>query len=174
MLAEPLGDGFRLRAGTCAGDDHEPLVEGSAFPPLVAGHLVPGMPVVPQQRHEVLDLLEREGFAPPFIRNEQGGLFSAALPRRTSHEPRDAPQEIVDKSSTNFGEGDPVRAVGWAESDYWAKRVWETPFSGRLDAPGAQWGGPPSLWFLGRPEVLSFASVLDFEKARPGARRRPC
>lgn len=25
--------------------------------------------------------------------------------------------------------------------------------------------------FLGRPEVVSFASVLDFEKAQPGARK---
>src|SRR5258708_38865617 len=74
-------------------------------------------------------------------------------------------------TNPNFGEGDPVRAVGWAESDYWAKRVWETPFSGQLDAPGAQWSGPPSLRFLVRPEVLSFASVLDFEKAQPGARK---
>jgi hypothetical protein len=74
-------------------------------------------------------------------------------------------------TNPRFGEGDPVRAVGWAESDYWAERVWETPFSGELDAPEAQWDGPPSLRFLGRPEVLSFAKVLDFEKARPGARK---
>jgi hypothetical protein len=74
-------------------------------------------------------------------------------------------------TNPNFGEGDPVRAVGWAESDYWAERVWETPFSGQLDALTAQRGGPPSLRFLGRPEVLSFASVHDFEKARPGTRK---
>jgi hypothetical protein len=74
-------------------------------------------------------------------------------------------------TNPNFGEGDPVRAVGWAESDYWAKRVWETPFTGLLDAPTPQWPGPPSLQFLGRPAVLSFAGVLDFEKAQPGARQ---
>lgn len=72
-------------------------------------------------------------------------------------------------TNPNFGEGDPVRAAGWAESDYWAKRAWETPFSGRLDVPGAQRDGPPSLRFLGRPEILSFATVLDFEKAQPRA-----
>jgi hypothetical protein len=74
-------------------------------------------------------------------------------------------------TNPNFGGDDPVGIVGWAESDYWARRVWEVPFSARLDAPGAQWGGPPPLRFLGRPEVLSFASVLDFEKAQPGARK---
>jgi hypothetical protein len=74
-------------------------------------------------------------------------------------------------TNPNFGEGDPVRAVGWAESDYSAKRAWETPFSGGLEAPRAQWDGPPSLRFLGRPEILSFGSVLDFEKAQPGARK---
>jgi hypothetical protein len=74
-------------------------------------------------------------------------------------------------TNPKFGQGDPVRAVGWAESDYWAERVWETPFSGQLDAPTAQWGGPPSLRFLGRPEILSFASVHDFEKAQPAARK---
>ena len=74
-------------------------------------------------------------------------------------------------TNPNFGECDPVRAVGWAESDYWAERVWETPFTGQLDAPAPQRGSPPSLRFLGRPEVLSFASVHDFEKAQPGARK---
>jgi hypothetical protein len=74
-------------------------------------------------------------------------------------------------TNPKFGEGDPVRAVGWAESGYWAERVWETPFSGQLDAPTAQRGGPPSLRFLGRPEFLSFANVYDFEKSQPGARK---
>jgi hypothetical protein len=74
-------------------------------------------------------------------------------------------------TNPKFGQGDPVRAVGSAESDYWAERVWETPFSGQLHAPTAQWGGPPSLRFLGRPEILSFASVHDFEKAQPAARK---
>jgi len=69
-----------------------------------------------------------------------------------------------------FGEGDPVYAVGWAQSDYWAKRAWEVPFSGQLTAPPAQWGGPPSLQFLSRPKLLSFVAVLDFERTRPGAK----
>jgi hypothetical protein len=73
-------------------------------------------------------------------------------------------------TNPNFGAGDPVRAVGWAASDYWAERVWETPFRGQLAPPEAQWASLPSLRFLGRPEDLSFASVFDFEKARPGAR----
>src|SRR5215468_7365980 len=71
-------------------------------------------------------------------------------------------------TNPNFGEGDPVRAVGWAKGDSWAMHTWEM-FSGPLDAPVGQWAGPPSLGFLGRPEVLSFASVLDFEKAQPEA-----
>jgi hypothetical protein len=74
-------------------------------------------------------------------------------------------------TNPNFGGGDPVRAVGWAESDYWAQRVWETPFSGQMDPPGVRRGGPPSLRFLGRPEVLSFARVFKFENAQPGARK---
>jgi hypothetical protein len=74
-------------------------------------------------------------------------------------------------TNPKFGEGDPVRAVGWAESDYWAQRVWETPFSGPLEAPPAQWRSLPSLRCLGRPEVLSFARVHDFERAQPSARK---
>lgn len=75
--------------------------------------------------------------------------------------------------STNpdHGEGDPVYAVGWAESDYWARRAWEVPFEGELTAPPAQWGPPPSLAFLGRPDSLSFADVYNFELAQPGSRK---
>jgi hypothetical protein len=80
-------------------------------------------------------------------------------------------QGIYLLTNPHFGERDPVYAVSWAESDYWAKRAWEKPFSGRLDAPLAQWSGPPSLRFLGRPKILQFASVLDFERAQPGARK---
>jgi hypothetical protein len=108
------------------------------------------------------------------------GLTSKA---RWSHREEFPPSRMVRKrifscgegiyllTNPKFGQGDPVRAVGWAESDYWAERVWETPFSGQLRAPTAQWGGPPSLRFLGRPEILSFASVHDFEKAQPAARK---
>jgi hypothetical protein len=62
---------------------------------------------------------------------------------------------------------DPVWAVGWAESDYWARRVWEKPpFPGDLRPPPPQWRPPPSLAFLGRPESLAFSVVLKFERAR--------
>lgn len=72
----------------------------------------------------------------------------------------------------DFGGGDPVRAVGWAESDYWASRVWAVPpFRGELIPPPNQWGSPPSLAFLGRPEDLSFATVLEFEQEQEKARR---
>jgi hypothetical protein len=74
------------------------------------------------------------------------------------------PSERLGKSVFGCGDGvylitrwsDPdqrVRAVGWAESDYWAQRAWVTPFPGGLEAPAPQWGPPPSLGFLGRPEV---------------------
>jgi hypothetical protein len=71
------------------------------------------------------------------------------------------------------GEGDPVRAVGWAESDYWARRVWEYPNfrDDDLTPPPPQWRPPPSLVFLGRPESLSLRDIRDFEGAQAGARK---
>lgn len=72
-------------------------------------------------------------------------------------------------TNDSFGEGDPVRAVGWAESDYWARRCWASPpFPGDLNPPPAQWGAPPSLAFLGRPARLSFGEVREYELAQPG------
>jgi hypothetical protein len=69
------------------------------------------------------------------------------------------------------GSGDPVRAVGWAESDYWAVRCWAVPpFAGNLSLEQTQWRPPPSLGFLGRPEDLSFAVVREFESAQPHAK----
>jgi hypothetical protein len=72
------------------------------------------------------------------------------------------------------GDDEPVWAVGWAESDYWARRVWERPpFAGDLkQPPQAQWRPPPSLVFLGRPESLAFATVLEFERARAGKAKK--
>jgi len=55
-------------------------------------------------------------------------------------------------TNPRFGPAEPVRAVGWAESDYWARRTWDNPpFRGDLTIPPLQWDGPPSLTFLGRP-----------------------
>lgn len=74
-------------------------------------------------------------------------------------------------TNRNFGERDPVWGVGWAESDYWAKRVWGSP-SLALDlgaSPPARWP-LPQLTELGRPADLSYGSVLDYERSRPGAR----
>ena len=69
-------------------------------------------------------------------------------------------------TNPDFGDGDPVYAVGWAESDHWARRAWERPpYAGDLTPPAAQWK-PPSLLFLGLPEDLSYASVYSFETAR--------
>lgn len=73
-------------------------------------------------------------------------------------------------TNPKHGEGDPVYAVGWAESDYSARRAWETPFLGGLTWPPAQWGPPPSLVFLGRPDSLSYESVYNFERAQAGAK----
>jgi hypothetical protein len=59
-----------------------------------------------------------------------------------------------------------ARGVGWAESDYWTQRAWLVPFPGSLVVPESQWGPPPSLGFLGRPEVLAFQAVKEFERRR--------
>lgn len=74
-------------------------------------------------------------------------------------------------ANRNFGDGDPVWGVGWAESDHWARRVWGNPSgTGDLDdIPPAQWP-LPSLVDIGRPESLSYGSVLAFEQSLPGAR----
>lgn len=75
-------------------------------------------------------------------------------------------------SNPNYGQGHPVRAVGWAESDYWAVRAWSLPpFRGDLSIPPAQWKPPPSLTFLGRPESLNFKDIFAFERAQPAARK---
>lgn len=68
------------------------------------------------------------------------------------------------------GEGDPVRAAGWARSEYWALRVWSVPpFSGELtDPPKENSSSPPSLAFLGRPENLSYGEIKEFEKSKLG------
>ena len=70
-------------------------------------------------------------------------------------------------TNARYGEGEPVRAVGWAESDYWARRTWQLPFNEDLDPPPPEWGDPPSLSFLGCPDVLSFKRVYDFEREQP-------
>lgn len=77
------------------------------------------------------------------------------------------------RTNPDFGGGDPVYSVGWAESTYWAHRAWAgAPFVRELDLepPPAQWP-PPSLRPFGRPTDLSFASLRDFEKGQPGARK---
>jgi len=69
------------------------------------------------------------------------------------------------------GDGDPVLSVGWAESDYWARRAWENPpFRGDLTVPPPQWRPAPSLVFLARPASLAFGTICDFEQRQPGAR----
>jgi hypothetical protein len=73
-------------------------------------------------------------------------------------------------TTAHFGAGDPVYGVGWAESDYWARRAWIVPFREELTPPPPQWRPPPSLVFLGRPETLSYGAVRDFERGQPGAK----
>jgi hypothetical protein len=66
----------------------------------------------------------------------------------------------------DVGDGvtDPVTTLGWSESEYWARRVVEnTYFLGDLNTiPEPTWS-PLSLVGLGRPEVLSYKNVCDFE-----------
>ncbi|WP_194909671.1 hypothetical protein [Catenulispora rubra] len=70
-------------------------------------------------------------------------------------------------TNRNFGDNDPVWAVGWAESDHWALRVWGSPtYAGDLKSPPAQWA-LPSLVEVGRPGDLSYASVVAYEKGHP-------
>jgi len=74
-------------------------------------------------------------------------------------------------TNPKFGDGDPVRAVGWAQSDYWARRAWEVPpFSEDLVPAPPQWDHVPSLQVVGRPTALSFGNVRNFERAQPGAK----
>lgn len=74
-------------------------------------------------------------------------------------------------TNPSHGPGDPVRAVGWAESDYWALRIWQHPqFTGSLDSPPSQWRPAPSMAFRGGPEDLSFGAVREFERAQLGSR----
>lgn len=71
-------------------------------------------------------------------------------------------------TNPDFGDADPVYAVGWAESEHWARRAWELPpYAGDLTPPAPQWE-PPSLAFLGLPEDLSYKSVYSFETNRAG------
>lgn len=70
-------------------------------------------------------------------------------------------------TNRNRGDKDPVWGVGWAESDYWARRVWASPqFDGELTAPPAQ-RVLPAFAGLDLPDDLSFAGIVDFETNHP-------
>jgi|ERR1044071_2286964 hypothetical protein len=59
-------------------------------------------------------------------------------------------------------------SVGWAESDYWAQRVWTSPpFSGdvRLVPPPVY--PLPSPAILGLPTVLEYGLILAYERSQP-------
>jgi hypothetical protein len=72
------------------------------------------------------------------------------------------------------GEGDPVYAVCWADSDYWARRAFSgPPFTGDVGpsaAPPSQWGPPPALVDTGRPRSLTFRDLGAYERSLPGAK----
>ena len=72
------------------------------------------------------------------------------------------------------GDGDPVYAVCWAESDYWASRAFSTPpFAGDVGpsaAPASEWGPPPSLISIGRPSSLTLGELGAYERSHKGAR----
>jgi hypothetical protein len=65
---------------------------------------------------------------------------------------------------------DPVWAIGWAESDYWARRVWSEPaFSGDLNPPSRQCP-PPVLDFL---KDLAYGAVKQFVRSQPTGPSQP-
>ena len=73
-------------------------------------------------------------------------------------------------TSPESGDGDAVRAVGWAESGHWAWLVWDNQgMGGRIPAPPPRRWTPPSLAFLGRPADPSFGTVRAFDRTRAGA-----
>lgn len=75
------------------------------------------------------------------------------------------------RTNPYFGEGDPVLAIGWAESDYWAIVAWgHPPLPAEDDPPLPSWRPPPSLEFLGRPDALNFDRIRLFEASQPSAR----
>lgn len=74
-------------------------------------------------------------------------------------------------TNPDVGADDPVWAVGWADSEYWARRSWEVPFNGDLTSPPFQHVARPSLVFLGRPKDLGFKSVCEYERRQQGAKR---
>jgi hypothetical protein len=60
------------------------------------------------------------------------------------------------------GPDDPVSAVGWAESDYWATRMWSSPpFRGELDPPHAEATDRPGLTGFGSSSDLKRSSILS-------------
>lgn len=68
------------------------------------------------------------------------------------------------------GAGDQAYAVGWAQSDYWARRAFDgAQFRDDLTPPPPHWRLSPSLAFLGRPSNLSYKTIKEYEKARTGA-----
>src|SRR5262249_13115881 len=88
----------------------------------------PGAPFVPGELRHLLT----------FSRNRERGMNFQGVISKARWSPRSVfpPSRMVSSrifacgeglyllTNPNLGEGDPVRAVGWAESDYWANRVW--------------------------------------------------
>jgi hypothetical protein len=72
------------------------------------------------------------------------------------------------------GEGDPVYAVCWADSDYWARRAFSVPpFAGDVTPsapPASEWGSPPSLVSTGRPASLRLGELVAHERSRNGVK----
>lgn len=63
-----------------------------------------------------------------------------------------------------------VHSIGWAESDHWAMRCFET-FDGYDLKPPAACFRPPSLAFLGWPSDLTLGNIKSFTESRPDAVR---
>jgi hypothetical protein len=58
--------------------------------------------------------------------------------------------------------------VGWAESDYWARRAWETPFSGDPTADPQPEYATPSAADLGLDGDLKYRAILESAGQAPG------
>lgn len=70
--------------------------------------------------------------------------------------------------NNDWGPKDPVGAVVWACSDYWAARIFDSVFNGTA-VPPPELVVPPALVVLGRPKDLTYKSLHNFEATQPKA-----
>jgi hypothetical protein len=80
-------------------------------------------------------------------------------------------EHLYAATNPRHGSGDPIYCVGWAESDYWALRIWTVPFRGDIDAPSRFEAELPRLHTIGGPLDLAHGAVKEFEGDQPDARK---